>query len=179
MAKPATKYLKFKGKGAWFKLFEPDDYKGEKKWKFNLYPSDATLAEMKAAGLQNKVKEDDGEKSGVTGKFVGLKRETEKKFNGVINRFEPPIVYDMKGDEITDPIIIGNGSEVEVLLEVYHTDRFGAGSRIQEVKIIDLIEYVAPEEVTENEVDEAAEAEEEVPEEKPAKPARKRGKVAW
>jgi hypothetical protein len=158
MTKSATKYLKFRGKIAWAKLQEPDDYKGEKKWKMNFYPSDETLVKMKLAGLQNKVKEDDGAKSGVSGKFVSLKRDTEKSFNGVVQKFDPPELFDAQGNLIEESLLIGNGSEVEVELAVYQTQRFGAGSRIQRVRIIDLIEYVPPEEVSENEVDTVIEA---------------------
>src|SRR5690606_23757358 len=76
-------------------------------------------------------------------------------------------MFEMVGSEI----LIGNGSLVEVTLEVYPTKRFGNGTRLQSVKIIDLIEYVRPDEIDESEVVE----DDEIPFE-PETPSKK---VSW
>jgi hypothetical protein len=202
-----TKYIKVYGKVSYAKLYEPDDFRGEKKWKLNLYPNPASYDLMKKVGLQNKFKDDDGSKSGVTGRFCSLSRPVEKTFNGETQKFLPPEIrakdgsklvsyeFDDAGDVVMhgDKIIIGNGSEIEVDLAVYQTARFGAGSRFNSVRILDLIEYNPPEDVSENEVDEIEEKAkgkvaglddeipfDEVPLEKPQQATKpKVKKVAW
>lgn len=160
MAKFKTKYLKFRGKAAWTMIYKTDEFRGKEFWKINFYPSDDTIAEMRKAGIQTKVKEDDGSTSGVSGKFMTLRRDKEKKFDSGNRVFCPPMVKDKKGDYLVkyieteendwerkgDPVLIGNGSEVEVTLEVYYTSSFGWGTRLQEIRIIDLIEYKRDEE---------------------------------
>jgi hypothetical protein len=192
--KSTTKYLKVRGKVSYAKLYEPDDFRGEKKWKLNLYPSVDTILMLKQAGLQNKFKDDDGEKSGVTGKYLTFSRPCQKEFRDGITKFLPPEILNDKGDKIVwyeetkdgvemhgDRVLIGNGSEIEIDLAVYQTQRFGAGSRFNSVKIIDLIEYNPPEEVSENEVDSVGEeVAPAVADVKPeAKPTRKSSKVTW
>lgn len=156
--KTNTKYLKFKGRVAWTMLYSPDDYKGNKFWKLSLYPTDEVIQKIKDAGIQTKLKEDDGSGSGVSGKYFQFRRDTEKKFDSGMQKFAPPSVYMGKSREpvvsyeedaeeeygykrIGDPILIGNGSEVEVTLEIYPTGSFGKGTRLNSVRILDLIEY--------------------------------------
>lgn len=164
--KSKTKYIKVRGRVSYAKVYEPDDFRGEKKWKINLYPDGPSYDLIKKVGMQNKFKDDDGEKSGVTGRFCSLSRPTEKQFGSEVTKFLPPEILDKGGSKIVsykqtedgtemfgDKVIIGNGSECEIELAVYQTARFGAGSRFNSVKILDLIEYVPPEDLSENEVD--------------------------
>lgn len=149
MAKSKT--YKFIGKTAYPKVYEPDEFRGSKKWKVPLYPDDETLQRIKDAGIQLKVKDDSGEKSGVSGKYVTFSRGTTVNFGSGPEDMAPPIIRDKDGEILVgyddafeptgDPVIIGNGSEVELLVEVYETKNFGNGQRILEVKILDLIEY--------------------------------------
>jgi hypothetical protein len=196
--KSKTKYIKVRGKVSYAKLYEPDDFRGDKKWKINLYPDAASYDLIKKVGMQNKFKDDDGSKSGVTGRFCSLSRPTEKKFGADLTKFLPPEILDKGGSKIItyeqsddgvvmigDKVIIGNGSECEIDLAVYQTERFGAGSRFNSVKILDLIEYVPPEDVSENEVDGDEDAPFEVEVKMAAevveakKPAKKSTKVSW
>lgn len=177
-----TKFKKFVGRIAWAHLYSPDDFRGQESWKISFYPDADVEAQMKAAGLQNKFKDDDGGKSGVAGKFVTLRRPVKKEFNGEETFFSPPEILDKNNktlvsykddgdgdyDRIGEPVLIGNGSTVEVTLEIYQTKRFGAGSRLRSVRIIDLIEY---------DPDSQEEVEPEVEEEKPAEKSKK--KVSW
>lgn len=194
-----TKYYKFRGKVSFAKLYpdQYDDYLGNQSWKLNLYPDENTILKIKAAGIQNKLKDDDGEKSGVTGKFFTFKRPLEKEFVSGLKKFTPPeildkdnkkLVYYNQADDDTyemigDKIILGNGSEIEVTLEVYNTHRFGKGSKIMSVKILDLIEYIPPEDMSENEVDEDSDDSEEsgeIESKEPIKVEKKASKkVAW
>lgn len=182
-----TKYLKFKGKIAWAMLYKPDEFRGKEFWKINFYPSEDTIKEIRAAGIQTKIKDDDGTASGVSGKFMTFRRDKEKKFSSGLKIFSPPMIKDSKGDYLVkyveeeankwerkgDPILIGNGSEVEVTLEVYHTDAFGWGTRLMEVKILDLIEYKPEEDDVPFEQDEPVRSQElrkdDVDESKPKK----------
>lgn len=142
-----TKYLKFKGLAAWCRLYpgQEDDFRDEKKYKMNFYPSKEVDQQIKEAGIQTRPKEDDGEKSGVAGRYYTFKRELEREFSGVVQQLEPVKVYDKDGKLYLDnKPSIGNGSLVEVTLEVYETKRFGKGCRLNSVRILDLIEYVRP-----------------------------------
>lgn len=157
MAKSKTKYMKFKGRVAWAMLYSPDEYKGNKFWKLSFYPDDATIQKIKDAGIQTKQKEDDGSASGVSGKYYQFRRDCEKKFDSGLQKFSPPsvfakdksklVTYEEDADSeygyerIGEPVLIGNGSEVEITLEVYPTGSFGKGTRLNSVRILDLIEY--------------------------------------
>lgn len=156
-----TKDYRFVGKVAWAKLYEPDEFRGSKKWKLPFYPDEETLKAIKDAGIQLRVKEDSGEKSGVSGKFVTFSRGTTANYGKGPEDLAPPVIKDASGkvlvdydedfERIGDPVVIGNGSVVEVLVEVYETEKFGNGQRIKEVSIIDLIEYVPEDEDSEAE----------------------------
>lgn len=143
-----AQYLKFKGLVAWARIWEgqEDDYNGDKHWKLSFYPTKEVAEDIKNAGIQARMKDDDGEKSGVAGKYFVFKRKLEESFGGgEPQKMEPVKVRDKNGKLIEERISIGNGSTVEVTLEVYPTKRFGKGTRLNEVRILDLIEYVPPE----------------------------------
>lgn len=166
-----TAYLKFKGKVAWAKVYDPDDYEGEKQFKINFYPD--SIQALRDKGIQQKVKEDDGGKSGVSGEVMTFRRPVEKEFTrGEITKLLPPTIYDKDGKKIVwykrtddgeierygEPVLIGNGSYCELTLEVYPAGRMGKGARLNSVKIIDLIEYEGRnEEVTDEEIEAAVE----------------------
>lgn len=162
-----TKYYTFKGLVSYAKIYEPDEFRGVTKWKLNLHPSDEVIQEIKAAGIQKKLKDSNEEFSGVPGKFFTFDRPTEREFNGEVTYFAPPAVYDADGGIIAEyedngeeivmkgkKQIIGNGSEIEVNVAVYETKRFGKGCRLNYIKVLDLVEWVpedAPEEEDEEE----------------------------
>lgn len=138
-----TKYVYLSGKGAWMhRLFELDDFRGTKSWNMTLYLDPKSWQTFKAEGLQNKVKEDD------EGKFISLRRPLVKPWKarpGEPSEFEAPIVRMSDGDLWDDNgPLLGNGSKVTVKLEVFNT-RLGKGSRLAEVRVDELVEYVKPE----------------------------------
>jgi len=151
MSKGKTQYVKFVGPVKWAKVYEPDTFRGASRWTIEQYLDEENLARRKAAGIQSKVKSDE------LGNYVGYKRNTTAIFNGKINEFHPPIIYNKDGSKAVwyevnetgdgfvrkgEPILIGNGSVCEVTVSVYPTQGFGNGQRLESVRIIDLIEYV-------------------------------------
>ncbi|MGE0266068.1 MAG: hypothetical protein AB7V06_25590 [Candidatus Obscuribacterales bacterium] len=189
MAKKPTKYLKFRGKSSYAMIYKPDEYKGSEFWRLNLHPDAETIEKIKSAGIQTKLQPSNEEYSNVPGKFFKFRRDCEKTFGSEVRKFMPPRVLDKSGKALVDykevpggyemigeKVLIGNGSEVEVTLEVFDAGRFGVGARLHEVKIIDLIEYIKPEEV---DPDEDAPFEEKAVENKVETTPSKKTTVAW
>lgn len=130
----------FEGKGKWFHhLRKPDSYEGEApKWKFDFYPKDWN--QFQSLGLRNKVKEDND------GKYVTLSRPTVAPWG---EPMAPPKIIDQEGAEIPPEVIIGNGSEIILKLEVYTYENRRSGkeataSRIDSIKVTNLVEYKDP-----------------------------------
>lgn len=158
-----TKYVTFKGKIQWAKVYAPDEFRGAVRWGLDLImDDDSEWKKFKDLGIQKKVKENEN------GKYFNVTRSTTKLMKGKLVHFTPPIIYDKDGQAIVsyvgedgkivrsyddadkvirrvgDPVMIGNGSEVEVTLSVYPT-AMGPGNRLESIKIIDLIHYEKPE----------------------------------
>lgn len=131
--------IKVTGKCAWAKV-QPgnfDEYKGVKSWRLNFYPNKEAFQILKEAKIQTKLKEDDGEKSGVTGSFYNFRRPLLGLVGGV-ERKRKPAVITHNGEPFSGEI--GNGSLIELTLDVYNTS-MGVGTRIKEVNVLELIEY--------------------------------------
>lgn len=167
--KSNTEYYRFKGKLAWAKIYEPDEFRGAVNWLVNFYPDNAEeWALIKKSGIQARPKDDDGEKSGIKGRYIPLKRPTFKMMKGNGVYFTAPRVMDKDGSTLIryvdehgkevrtytdknqvirregDVIGIGNGSEAYVYVVTYPTG-MGIGNRLESIQLIDLIEYSAPE----------------------------------
>lgn len=194
-----TIYKWYRGTVEWSHLYKPDEYKGNRFWKLNFFPaSQEVYDEMREDGVQAKLKfEGENTRKFKEGAYFTLRRDCEKTFKGEVRKFNPPAIKDKDDNYLVkyvevdgeivrkgDPVLIGNGSEIEVLLEIYDAGQYGTGTRLLEVKIIDLIVYEKPEEVQdEPEAEEVVEKRQEdnsrkdkVPEEKPV---RKSSKVNW
>lgn len=154
-----TEYLKFEGLASYAKVYTPDEYKGSKFWRLNLHPTDGVIQKIKDSGIQTKLHDSNEEFSNVPGKFFKFRRDCEKDFGKEVKKFMPPRIVDKNKKTLVDykeqdgeiimigeKVLIGNGSKVEVTLEVYDAGRFGKGCRLLEVRIIDLIEYIPPDE---------------------------------
>src|SRR5215217_556688 len=124
----ASKIWKFRGKARWFKVYEPETFKNQTNWKVELVVDDETLKEFKKSSIQKKVKEVDGEN------VIAFTRPQTKEIKGVNNLFHAPKIYNKDGeviidyevneakdgfDRVGDPLLIGNGSDVEVSVTVY------------------------------------------------------------
>lgn len=132
----ATKFYTFKGKVAWAKVHEPDEYLGVKKWKVNFFPENE--AEFKSTGVQLRAKNNTNSNNNVPiGTFYALSRPVSKTFGDKVEQFEPPVVFDNEGNKYDG--IIGNGSVVEVRISVYDT-RMGKGHRLEGIKVLELVE---------------------------------------
>ena len=150
----ATKYHTFKGALKWAKIYEADEYSGDKRWIVNFYPHDGGEWEkFQKSGLQLKVKEDED------GKFITLRRGVKKLFGDEIVFFSPPEITGAvnvryknskgevvrsykKGDEEPvregEAVIIANGSVALVNVAVYDTQK-GKGHRLENIKVLDLV----------------------------------------
>lgn len=172
MTDSKTTYINVRGKVSWPKIYTPDEFRGAVNWTLNLYPeNDAEWDKIKKAGLQGKPKDDDGSSSGVEGKYITLRRPTTKLMKGKLVYFAPPHIwdadgkpilkyvgadnkllnsYDSKDTKVTavgEQISLGNGSVIDLRISVYPT-AMGIGNRFEAIKVIDLIEYERPEDVT-------------------------------
>lgn len=174
----ASKFYKFRGYSGYAMMYKPDEYMDKEYWKISFYPeTEAVLDKMKAKGVRLKVYEDNGEKSGVEGKYVVIKRPTEKQFKDGLVEFTPPAIYDKDnkplvtydketGEKKGETVLIGNGSLVEVTVCIYDAKPYGKGTRLESVRLIDLIEYNPEKEEDDNEDDEKSEekpVEQEIP----------------
>jgi hypothetical protein len=157
---PEQKTLKLRGKIRYAHQLGKLDYtfstpqKPEGKWNCVLYPNSDSVAiirEMQDYGLANKLKKDDD------GYFMQFSRPEFRTFKGVRKDFSPPIVRRAEGSAIT-PNTIGNGSDCEIILEIYKWkppvgSKYNVAARLQEVIVHELIEYT-PEKKDEDTQDE-------------------------
>jgi hypothetical protein len=139
----ATEFVKLKGIAKWARVFEDNrdlygfegaakEYGGQ--YVIDVYPDKENLDKLKVAGSRLRPKLD------VDGKmFVKFKRKHEGPFAAASGA---PKVTNEAGDvwSFEDDGPIGNGSEVEVSLVVYDT-RMGKGTRLEGVKVLNLVEY--------------------------------------
>lgn len=156
----ATEIFRLVGKAFWAKVYNPDTFMGKTQYKLAFYPDEDQWAKFEASGIQKKVHEDEN------GKFFELARDASKLIKGNLVHFTGPIVEDQDGGVIVDfiskktgkrvysydskdkddierrgaPILIGNGSKVQVDIAVYDTMK-GKGHRLEKIRILDLIEY--------------------------------------
>lgn len=157
----ATEIIKLTGNAYWAKIYTPDVYMGNTSYKLNFYPeNEAELKKFTDSGIQKTIKEDEN------GKFFELIRPAYKMIKGTVVNFTGPVVLDKENKVIVDfvskvtgkrvysydakdqdnverrgsPILIGNGSKVEVEVAVYDTVK-GKGHRLEQIKVLDLVEY--------------------------------------
>ena len=162
-----TKWQVYTGEARFMKIYEPDFFEGVGKYKAPIVVSKETLDKMKEAGIRRQPKDDPDGK----GKLVTFTRDFTKEFEkGKITFFCPPSIYDRDGKALVEyynretnkrvtqfteeekdkierrgkEVLIGNGSIVELRIAVYDAGKF-RGSRLEAIRIIDLIEYTRPE----------------------------------
>lgn len=141
----STKTHYFTGPCKWAKLKVPDEYRGEKKWKVNVYLTKDSQKLLKQTGVPLKLREDDD------GIYVTFSRPTEKTYNrdgkDETVQFSPPKVFDGELNEIDD--LIGNGSIITAKVSVFPDKGSGPSHRLEAVRVDKLVKY---EEKTEEEV---------------------------
>jgi len=121
----------YAGVAKWAMLFKPDEKYDV--YKITLYPDKTSLKAYVKNGHQGVIKEDED------GKHVTFRRKvsllTKKK---EVWELGPPKVVDAEGNKFTE--LVGNGSEVEVVVEVYDTVK-GLGTRLNEVRVLNHVPY--------------------------------------
>lgn len=122
----------FTGKVAWLTNIASAKYDN---YAFSFFPSsDVERKAVKATGIRNGVKEDDGSKSGIEGFYYTLRSA------------EPFVILDDKGAPLDKKV--GNGTEVKIkfVVEKFDSAKFGKITRgtVDSIIVTKLIEYVPP-----------------------------------
>lgn len=141
--------MKLRGTAYWAKVQEGnyDEFGGREFYKITVALDDASWVKFNKSGLglqPKAVSKDEEDTLGVT-----FRRDVEAKTgigkNGkkwTIGGGAPKVTMD--GEEFDG--LIGNGSEVEVVVDVYDAKKIRKkGHRLDEVRILDLVKYEAPE----------------------------------
>lgn len=133
----ATQTIKLQGKANWAKLFEGNRDKNEDfhgpggAYTIDVLLEKEELDKLTASGSRLKPKLMD---DGISIKF----KRKHLHAGGIEHLGGPPQVVDVDGNDWANTLI-GNGSEVEVAVDVYDT-KMGKGTRLTGVRIIDLVE---------------------------------------
>lgn len=143
-----TEWLYMQGKGKWVRVHQLNKYG---KWSLDFYPNEQDLDKMKSLkeglAIKNDLKKDDD------GYFMTFSREPSKKAkNGKILNFGPPEVLDGKHKlaegkylPFQEGVLIGNGSDITLKLEVYTwtSEAYGKGraARLASVRVDNLVPF--------------------------------------
>lgn len=135
----ATEYVFITGKLSWVKTTVPNEWG---KWTVTVHPTVESLEkirELQAEGVKNVIKKDDD------GYFTTFSRPTQKMMKGKVIGLAPPEVLQADGKTPLTGILVGNGSDGVVKLEVYQHGTPGGGkakaARFLSVKIDNLIPF--------------------------------------
>jgi len=134
----ATQTYYFTGTCKWPKLAKPDEFRGQEKYKINLYLDKKGLRDLNESGSRLEVRTDDD------GKYVTFSRPVSKKIKDETVELGPPWILEVKDGEEVDfdsPERIGNGSTVTCKVSVYDT-QMGKGHTLEAVRVDTLVEYI-------------------------------------
>jgi len=132
---------------------------GAENWKLSFFPeNEKEWEKFKSTGLQLKVKKDETDNAD----YFQLRRPTKKLIKDDLIIFSPPEITGKvqvsyvdadgnkvrqynKADKLTvtrqgDPIELGNGTQVLVNFSYYDTIK-GPGHRLENITVLDLVEY--------------------------------------
>lgn len=135
-----TEFVYLSGKAKWVRNLIPTEH-GD--WRCTLYPDAASLdkiKEMQSRGLMNHLKKDED------GYYMQFKRPTERKFKaGTTQGMLPPLVVNSDGEPLIG-VMVGNGSDVTIKLEVYPFNKIGGSgkaiaARWASMRVDNLIPY--------------------------------------
>lgn len=143
-----TLYETLRGKVNWCRIDRPNKFG---KWSLDLYPDSESMVKLnklkETPAIKNVIKQDDD------GKYITIHRDTQKLMGGKMVMFKPPIVLQRDpngGDPIPmkSGVLIGNGSDCSVEIEVYGWDGNqargimpGRAIRIYKVLVWNLVPY--------------------------------------
>ena len=132
--------MKIRGTAFWTSIQLPNT-KFDPVWCIDLAVDAETSQKLKEAGL--KARKDKSEDGRDVFKFT---RKTERKYpNGQTVPNDPPVCLGVDGKPTK--ALVGNGSEVFVQINIYEwSNAFGSGvgADFQGLRIIDLVEFKAP-----------------------------------
>lgn len=143
----ATRKIILSGKSYWARVYEGshDEYSGKEFYKITVALDGDSWSKFSKSGMTLKARpvEKDSDIQGITFRRDLEGKEFVDKSSGktkVLGGGTPRVV-DENGDKMT--ALIGNGSEVEVLVEVYETKQKPPkiGHRLEAVKVTKLIPY--------------------------------------
>lgn len=134
-----TEYVFIQGKLSWLKAQTPDEWG---KWKVTVHPNNEGLEKIRALqgeGIKNVLKKDDD------GYKCTFSRPTQKMVKGKVIGMAPPEILQADGKTPLTGVLVGNGSDGVVKLEVYQHNTPGGGkakaARLLSVKIDNLIPF--------------------------------------
>lgn len=140
--------VELKGRGKWiskqYKEWKKPDGSVDKRWSMLFYPDPEALEEIRdlqMKGLKNSLRRDDD------GVCISFGRPVERKSNGKVNVLSPPAITDADGKDVSD--IVGNGSEVTIILDVYehsvpNSRNKSVAARWEGVIVTDLVKRPPP-----------------------------------
>lgn len=135
----ATEHVYIQGKLSWVKCQQPDEWG---KWKVTIHPNEASLEkvrELQGEGIKNVLKKDDD------GYKVTFSRPTQKMVKGKVVGLAPPEILQADGKTPLTGVLVGNGSDGTVKLEVYSHGTPGGGkakaARLLSIKVDNLIPF--------------------------------------
>lgn len=137
----ATDTMFFKGKARYLQVRRPSQLE---MYEAPVYLEGPEMEKFKTSGLALKIREDEDGKE-----YVTFKRRVNE-YNGLLKEWVvngPPelkVLTDGEWVGLDPEVLVGNGSEVVVKIEVYDTPKRGEGTkghRLLSVGVTDLIEY--------------------------------------
>lgn len=154
-----AKNIVFTGKAYWARVYEGnhDEYGGKEFYKITVALDGESWAKFSKSGLSLKTRpcEEDGDDSVTFKRDVHPKTGTDKTGKKYSLGGGTPRVVDRDGATFEE--LIGNGSEVEVLVNVYTIGKGPLagkkGHRLEAVKVLEHIPYEAPDDEDEEETE--------------------------
>jgi hypothetical protein len=135
----ATEYVFIQGKLSWVKCEVPNEWG---KWTATIHPNQTSLdkiRELQGEGVKNVLKKDDD------GYYTTFSRPTSKMIKGKVVGMAPPEVLQADGKTPLKGILVGNGSDGTIKLEVYQHGTPGGGkakaARLLSIKVDNLIPF--------------------------------------
>lgn len=135
----ATEYVFLTGKLSWVKTTVPDEWG---KWKATIHPNNESLEkirDLQAEGIKNVLKKDED------GYCCTFSRPTQKMIKGKVVGLAPPEVLQADGKTPLTGVLVGNGSDGVIKLEVYPHGTPGGGkakaARLLSIKVDNLIPF--------------------------------------
>ena len=131
----ATEHYIFRGKAVFPMVVKPDNFRGKEFWKIGLKMDEPSLALYKRSGLGLKMRKLDSDKE--LSPYVVFRRNKIMTIKGKDVELDPPHIEGWNPSEVQ----LGNGSQVEITVEVYDTSYGNKGHRLMSVKALEVVPY--------------------------------------